>query len=585
MMVKASTTLTRLQTPLSLSLTTKKKKKKKKASAEETYSQVVIDDNACDLREEIVRFRRGARNVATIRERLRNVAGRSEGLRDALLELACGRLEDAASWPRKPPAVAIALTRADERSTVGRVARAADGPYRELTSLAGVIEAKIGERELLMRNYVDKRRDLDRLSEKLEKTDNIHDLDFQVAVSGTEYVRAAEATFQASQKLKLALNAFEVALDAEETATTVAVAASRVAQAERAISCLKAEVSNSLQQYKALGVEDDDAAKKKQKSLLQVGKVLPETEALKDAVTVLSSKDPLSSTTTKKDKDDRDKQSLQEAMAAVPRPQSQRPLPQRKDKDKDLDRKKKKKPPAAVDTVDDVSTAPVAGPRAAGSHAETTGRSPGADDTTTSGGAHGQKKKNKHNANANANANSKQRRPMVPPAEAPASPRGEGKKKPPRASAALQQLLAQRAGAGPPRAAPPEPPEPPKPEDDDLGDVRNALGSMSPKSQRTLFARALSEGGESDDDLADLRGALGGIDSTEAKSLFNEALKTEMAKAGQPGGDDDQDDQDGIRQRPKPSALTPEEGGLDDDNDDNVWEDIDVDDDDEVAAS
>ena len=412
-----------------------------RSKAEGVFVQSVKDENALDLGEEILRFRRGIRNVGTIRERLKRVAQASNVLRDNLLELACGRLEDAASWPRAPSDIALALTKADEHSIVSKVARLADAPYAELRKCATAIDDAIYERDRLIDIYVEKRKDLDKLSAALDR-DTRPDADdraLQIAFAGTEYVKSAENTFQASTRLKKSLDAFEVALDAEESNTVLSISAARVAHAEKAISELKPCVKKKLK-----GTAE---GKKKKRGLLMAGRVLPQTELLKETVRQLTTYDddysePISVRAQGAGFDLQEQQRRQPQAFVVP-PQDDDKDHEEEEEEEDLDGKEASK-------KDD--------------------------------------RKKKKNA-------------MVPPSAAPLpalEPVPEDaptSRKPNKASPALANLFAARSGAAPIAEDPTadEPPEEKEDIADALDEVRQVLGEMSPNAARELFVKALSQ--------------------------------------------------------------------------------------------
>uniref|UniRef100_A0A7S3K087 BAR domain-containing protein n=1 Tax=Aureoumbra lagunensis TaxID=44058 RepID=A0A7S3K087_9STRA len=213
------------------------------------------DENTGDLKDAIGKFWRGIRNIETMRARLNFVAKQSDELRDALLDFACGAMDDAGGWPRKPSDLDITLVAADEHSILARVARSSDVAYVHLLRHAENIQTAISERRALIREYRSRQAQMEKVTAKLEKAKNQHSMDFEVAVAGTEYVRAAEAVFQATQRLEAALVAFDNAIEAEEAATKLALAAARVAHAERASGCLRPVVDAGLRSYS----DDEDA--------------------------------------------------------------------------------------------------------------------------------------------------------------------------------------------------------------------------------------------------------------------------------------------------------------------------------------
>lgn len=208
-------------------------------SSVDTAPDEVSDADVGDLSHVVEQFRRGVRNVVMLRRRLKRLASASDGLRDALFSVSCGALEDAGGWPKKPSAIEISLVAADEHSILARVARASDEPYAELERLSSHIENALLIREQLVSQYISRRRELARVSDKQARVRDPHALDFEVAVAGTEYMRSADRAYHATSRLERAMVAFEKALAAEERATALALAAARIVHAERATACLR----------------------------------------------------------------------------------------------------------------------------------------------------------------------------------------------------------------------------------------------------------------------------------------------------------------------------------------------------------
>lgn len=194
-----------------------------------------LEANVRDLTRVAERFRLMVKNVEKARQKLAQVANASDGLRDALATFSN---EDGS---RKPSSVESALLGADRHSTLARVARSCDAPYRELQRYAADIERALGSyfRDDMYRDYLARQKDMDKVNEKHAKSKNPHSLDFEVAVVATEVMRSADRLITYTRRLERTLVAFEHAAIAEDRATALAIAAARISHAIRAADAIK----------------------------------------------------------------------------------------------------------------------------------------------------------------------------------------------------------------------------------------------------------------------------------------------------------------------------------------------------------
>ena len=147
-------------------------------------------------------------------------------------------MEDAAGWPRGPPALSVAVVAADAHGTVGRLAGAAERPLARMSEAAGDVEALIAKRAVLLADHDLRESQFRRVDEMAGRIGDGTNLAAEVATAASAYMRSLHALDRATAHLRSLLEAFDEALEAEEQATMELLAGARLAHAERAAKIL-----------------------------------------------------------------------------------------------------------------------------------------------------------------------------------------------------------------------------------------------------------------------------------------------------------------------------------------------------------
>ena len=121
---------------------------------------------------------------------------------------------------------------------LGRIATAAAGPLRRLAREGDQVKGLASRRAALAADRDLRARRLEQMDRAAQRARDPSKLAGPVAEAASAYCRAVDAADVASDHLRVVLDAFDLALKAEEAAAVRAVAGARLAHAERAAGTL-----------------------------------------------------------------------------------------------------------------------------------------------------------------------------------------------------------------------------------------------------------------------------------------------------------------------------------------------------------